>query len=382
MEHLSSYLRFSPDEYRLLAGLWQQLDLGGRPRTDFKYLLVEGLAGLSPNLAEAIGRLHGLELGILSDHFREQTESADEHAFTPAELRVVMEACASFPFGRRLVRRFKVALVELFQEACPELSRKVARLSGHQFKRLYEQACRPNRGNGRASLKREPGRGFMANSVNRRPPRSEGPREKHEVGAPLRIALADRDGKALDRLRQMLSGYGHEVVVACQDGAVLVRGCREHQPDLVVIEMEMAVPGPASSLADLVLQICEGREIPIIAVSTSCTNEDMEEVRSHSCVAHLIKPISEQSLVATISLSIHHFEVLAAVCRELTDLRNTVEARKIVDRAKGILMNRAGMSETQAHARLQELASSRNMKMATVADLIVEAELAFSKMIS
>jgi len=74
--------------------------------------------------------------------------------------------------------------------------------------------------------------------------------------------------------------------------------------------------------------------------------------------------------------------VLAAVCRELTDLRNTLESRKMVDRAKGILMNRAGMSETQAHIRLQELASSRNMKVSTVADLIVEAELAFSKTIS
>jgi len=92
--------------------------------------------------------------------------------------------------------------------------------------------------------------------------------------------------------------------------------------------------------------------------------------------------LSEQSLVATISLSIYHFEVLAAVCRELADLRNTLESRKMVDRAKGILMNRTGMSETQAHARLQELASSRNMKMATVADLIVEAELVFSRSIS
>ena len=198
----------------------------------------------------------------------------------------------------------------------------------------------------------------------------------------MRIALADRDRETLDWLRQMLSGFGHEVVVACQNAAALVRGCREHHPNLVVIEMEMASPGPGGSLADLACQIGEGREIPIIAVSTSCTKEDMLEARNRSCMAHLIKPISEQSLVATISLSIYHFEVLAAVCRELTDLRNTVEARKIVDRAKGILMNRASMSETQAHARLQELASSRNMKVATVADLIVEAELVFSKTIS
>jgi len=215
-----------------------------------------------------------------------------------------------------------------------------------------------------------------------RPPPAASLREKLPLGMPLRVALADRDKDALDRLRQVLAGYGHEVVVACQDAAALVRGCREHHPDLVVLEMEMVGPGPNGSLTDLVCQICNGKDVPVIAVSSSCTKEDLEEVKTHSCMAHLIKPLSEQSLVATISLSVYHFEVFAAVCRELAELRNMMESRKMVDRAKGILMNRAGMSETQAHARLQELASSRNMKMATVADLIVEAETAFSKTIS
>lgn len=219
----------------------------------------------------------------------------------------------------------------------------------------------------------------MTKPVNGRSPH---PSEKHPPGSPLRIALADRDREALDRLRQMLSGFGHDIVVACQTVAALVQGCRDHQPDLVVVEMEMISPSPDGSLADLVCEICAGKDRAVIAVSTSCTREDMAEVRSRACIAHLIKPLSEQNLVATISLSLYHFEVFTAVCRELTELRNTVEARKLVDRAKGILMNRAGLSETQAHARLQELASSRNMKMATVADLIVEAELAFSKTIS
>lgn len=213
-------------------------------------------------------------------------------------------------------------------------------------------------------------------------PTAANPRERHQPGTPLRIALADRDSEALDRLRVMLSGFGHEVVVACQNADALVRGCLDHQPNLVVVEMEMVGPGPDGSLADLVCRICDGKDIAVIAVSTSCTSEDLEEVRTRACIAHLIKPLTEQGLVATISLSLYHFEVFTAVCRELADLRNTVEARKMVDRAKGILMNRAGMSEAQAHARLQELASSRNMKMATVADLIVEAEVAFSKTIS
>src|SRR5437588_1274066 len=102
----------------------------------------------------------------------------------------------------------------------------------------------------------------MAESVNgRSPPAAADPR-RQPVGKPLRIALADRDKEALDRLRQMLAGFGHQVVVAGQNAAALVRGCRDHHPDLVVIEMEMVGPGPAGSLAALVCQLCDGREIP------------------------------------------------------------------------------------------------------------------------
>jgi hypothetical protein len=154
MGNLSKYLRFSPDEYRLLAGHWHQLDLGGRPRTDFKRLLVEALSDPSPNLTERISRLHGPDLGLLQDHFRERAPPADEPAFTPEELRLVMEMCASTPFPVRFVRHFKGLLVELLRDAWPELSRKVARLSGHQLKRLYQQAARQSRPGGRASLKR------------------------------------------------------------------------------------------------------------------------------------------------------------------------------------------------------------------------------------
>src|SRR4051794_38559867 len=111
----------------------------------------------------------------------------------------------------------------------------------------------------------------MAETVNGRPPgptpATAAPRER-QAGPPPGIALADRDEFALDRLRQMLRGYGHEVVVACQNAAALVRGCREHRPDLVVVEMEMAGPGHSGSLAELACQICDGKDIPIIAVST------------------------------------------------------------------------------------------------------------------
>src|SRR5207248_10896648 len=125
-------------------------DLAGRSRTACKHLLAQALSGLFPDLAGRIAGLCEAELGLLCDHFRERAPSPDEQAFTPDELRVVTLACVSTPFPLRLARRFQSVFVELLREACPELSRKVARLGGYQFKRLCKPARGPGRGRGSA----------------------------------------------------------------------------------------------------------------------------------------------------------------------------------------------------------------------------------------
>jgi hypothetical protein len=153
-----SYLRFTPDDYRLLARACRHVQLGGCSRAAFNRLLVESLSSSSPGLAQRIACLRRTELSLLYDHFRERlrpTAEGDrqgsdvdggEQGFTPGELRVIAEACLSAPFHVRFVRPFKRVLVELFQEAWPALAQKLARLSGSQFERLYEHACGQRRG--------------------------------------------------------------------------------------------------------------------------------------------------------------------------------------------------------------------------------------------
>ncbi len=140
------HLRFGPDEHRLLAGFWHRLDLGGRPRTASKRPFAQALSGLFPDLAGRINGQGEAELGLLCDHFLERAPSTDEQWFTPEELQLVTQACLSTPFPVRLARRFQSAFVELLRQASPELSRKVARLSGYQFKRLCKQARGQSRG--------------------------------------------------------------------------------------------------------------------------------------------------------------------------------------------------------------------------------------------
>jgi hypothetical protein len=142
---LLRHLRFSPDEYRLLADLWHQLALDGRPRPVCKRLLAENLSELSANLSRRITRLTRAECELLCNHFRQRTPCKDKHDFTAEELQLVLAACGSPPLPVRFVGLFKGILVELFRVELPELSLKVDRLSGHQFERLYEQATRQSR---------------------------------------------------------------------------------------------------------------------------------------------------------------------------------------------------------------------------------------------
>jgi hypothetical protein len=141
-----AHLRFSREDYRILACLCHQLDLGRNPRPAFRCLLVEALRSLRLPLADRIASLRGPELRVLHKHFRPpcrpKAEDGGEETspeFTAAELRTLTEACVSVPFPARLARAYRALLVGIVRDACPELARKLSRLSPAEFARLYDQ---------------------------------------------------------------------------------------------------------------------------------------------------------------------------------------------------------------------------------------------------
>jgi len=225
----------------------------------------------------------------------------------------------------------------------------------------------------------------MARTVNDNPTMdgiASAPRQSKrsfQVPKRLRVAIADSSTETLDMLREMLGGFGHEIVCAATSGEDLIKGCRNHHPDLIISDME--VHCRQEDLIAAVNEICEREPVPVIILSTDYSQTSLDVVKERSVTAHLVKPVTEGNLVASISFSLWHFQVFVEVCREIMSLKQTLEDRKVVERAKGILMDRAATSETQAFRRLQELASSRNMRMTQVADIIVAAEDVFSKSI-
>jgi response regulator NasT len=167
---------------------------------------------------------------------------------------------------------------------------------------------------------------------------------------------------------------GHEVVGTAKTGRELVALCRDLAPDLVISDIKM----PDLDGIEAAREIARQRDVPIILVSAFHDPELIERAETSNVLAYLVKPIERADLETSIAIARRRFEDLQAHKREAEDLRQALEDRKIIERAKGILMTKAGLSEPDAFRRLQKVASDKNRKLAEIARMIVTAEEALA----
>ena len=190
----------------------------------------------------------------------------------------------------------------------------------------------------------------------------------------LRIAVADDEPDMRDFLRKLLTHLGHEVVAVAEDGEDLVRQCRDARPNLIITDLAM----PRLDGLSAVRQITKERPIPVIVVSAYHDDELIRRALQEQVLAYLVKPIKAVDLPPAIALAMQRFREFEALHRQADDLRQAIEDRKLIERAKGALMARAGLSEPDAFRRLQTLSNEKNLKMVEIARMIVTAEEAFS----
>ncbi len=125
------------------------------------------------------------------------------------------------------------------------------------------------------------------------------------------------------------------------------------------------------------VEICRGEPIPVILVSAYHDPELFERARGEHVLAYLVKPIKQADLEAAIAIAMQRFEEFQALRKEAGELRQALEDRKLIERAKGVLMKKAGLDEEEAFRRLQKLARDHNQKLVEVARMILRAEEAF-----
>ncbi|HMF35697.1 MAG TPA: ANTAR domain-containing protein [Isosphaeraceae bacterium] len=189
----------------------------------------------------------------------------------------------------------------------------------------------------------------------------------------LRIAVADDEPRMLDYYQDTLPLLGHRVTCAAPTGQDLVRCCRDARPDLVITDIKM----PDMDGIDAIVELDREEPIPAILVSAYHDPELFERTKEGHVLAYLVKPIKQADLEAAITIAMQRFEQFRALRQEAGALRQALEDRKLIERAKGVLMRRAGLDEEEAFLRLQKLARDLGQKMVEVARMILRAEPAF-----
>jgi response regulator NasT len=186
----------------------------------------------------------------------------------------------------------------------------------------------------------------------------------------LKIVVADDELDMRDYFQQILPLLGHQVLGVARTGRELVDLCAATHPELVITDIKM----PDMDGIDAAAQIYRRAPIPVILVSAYHDPEFIRRAEADHIMAYLVKPIKQADLEPAIGLAMRRFEQFQALIKETTDLKQALEDRKVIEKAKGVLMKKAGLDEAAAFRRLQKLASDKNRKLIEIAQIILTAE--------
>lgn len=187
---------------------------------------------------------------------------------------------------------------------------------------------------------------------------------------PLRILIADDESIRLLSLRGQLTALGHQVVAEASTGEEAIAMAILTRPDLAILDIRM----PVLDGIEAAERITQVRPIPIILLTAYSEAQLVERAAQSSISAYLMKPVSEEDLLPAITLALARFRQFQALRQEVADLREALEARKVIEKAKGILMRRLNLTEEEAFRRLQRQSQEGNRKLAQVAEAIIVAD--------
>ncbi len=189
----------------------------------------------------------------------------------------------------------------------------------------------------------------------------------------MRVLIAEDEALIRMDLKEMLVEEGHDVVGEARDGAEAVELARELTPDVVFMDINM--PGVNGLEAAAII----GREqiAPVVMVTAFSQAAHVEQAASAGAMAYVVKPFSRADIIPAMTLAAARYSEASALADEVADLTERLETRKVLDRAKGILMGR-GMSEPEAFRRIQRLAMDKRKTLREVAEAVILASEAES----
>ena len=184
----------------------------------------------------------------------------------------------------------------------------------------------------------------------------------------VRIVVAEDEALIRMDLIEMLDEAGYEVVAQASDGAQAIELVQEHKPDLAILDVKMPILDGISA-AEEIIATC-----PVLMLTAFSQRELVDRARDAGVMAYVLKPFTINDLVPAIEIAISRHLQMKTLAEEVADLHDRLETRKIIDRAKGILMAALNLTEPQAFSWIQKAAMDRRLTMKEVAQAVISPD--------
>jgi response regulator NasT len=187
----------------------------------------------------------------------------------------------------------------------------------------------------------------------------------------LRVVIAEDEALIRLDLKEMLEEEGYSVVAEAADGEAAVEQVTSHKPDLAIFDVKMPVLDGISAAE----RIAADRIAPVVILTAFSQRELVERARDAGAMAYLVKPFTKADLVPAIEMAVSRYNEIKALDSEVGTLRDRLEVRKLLDRAKGLLQSEHGMTEPQSFRWIQKTSMDRRLTMRKVAEAVIEGTL-------
>ena len=184
----------------------------------------------------------------------------------------------------------------------------------------------------------------------------------------IRILVAEDEALIRMDLVEMLQGAGYEVVAEATNGQEAVNLANLHKPDLAILDVKMPVMDGISA-AEKIISLA-----PVLMLTAFSQKELIDRARDAGVMAYVVKPFTISDLVPAIEIAISRHLQMRSLADEVTDLHDRLETRKLIDRAKGILMKALNLPEPEAFSWIQRAAMDRRLTMKQVAEAVISPD--------
>ncbi len=185
----------------------------------------------------------------------------------------------------------------------------------------------------------------------------------------LKIVIADDEPIIRMDLKNMLESLGYNVVAEASDGSEAIESAREHKPDVVLLDVKM----PVVDGIDAAQTIQSERIAPCVLITAFGDGDLVDRAKASGVFGYIVKPFKEADLMPAIEIAISRYSEMQALEGEVTSLEERLETRKLIERAKGILMDQYGLKEQEAFRRIQVQSMNTRKTMKEIAEAIIIA---------